>query len=191
MNPLIRHKSWFVIAALAVSLAACSGGTSSTPPVASQALTPTSALAGVVTATSAGTTAGSAKTDVCALLPADQVAQVTGLTIGAATPRTGLFGPNDFGCVYGDNDATIDVVSPGGTAFYNDLATQYYAGNYSQVAGFGDKAFQDVTDGSGLVALFGDSAFDVYIDNPGDQLTDAQVNTVSETLITDLRSQLL
>ena len=175
MNRSLAHKSWLAFAALAVLLAACSSGAPRVPPPASQVPVATSAAAA---------------TDVCALMPAAQVAQITGLTIGAAANRViGVHGPTDNGCVYGDNDAVIDVISPGGGAYYNDLANQYYAGNYTQITGYGDKAFQDLTDGSGFVALFGDTAYDVYLDNPNDQLTDAQVNQASESIITALRAK--
>jgi hypothetical protein len=169
----------------AVAIAACSGGTvnpASSGPASSEI--PTGATLG----TAPTTTSPATGIDICALLPAAEVAQLTGLTIGAATPRVAFFGPTDLGCVYGANDAVIDVVSPGGAAFYADTASQYDAANLSPIAGFGDKAFQDFTDGSGFIALFGDSAYDVYFDNPAK--TDAEINQASETLVTSLRAKM-
>ena len=104
---------------------------------------------------------------------------------------------NDARCQYsisstspGDDDQiVIDVISPGGTQWYDMIASQY-PGNISAISGIGDKALQDFTDGTGLVALFGDTAYDVYVDNPNDLKSDDEINTASETLITTLRAKM-
>ena len=83
----------------------------------------------------------------------------------------------------------IDVISPGGAAYYDNLASGY-GSNVSPIAGIGDKAFQDFTDGSGLVALFGDSAFDVYIDNPNDRCQTTPSTGPAKHLITALKAKL-
>ena len=127
--------------------------------------------------------------DICALLPADQVAQITGLTISSSTSRTSSLIANDVGCTYGQSNVLIDVVTPGGAADY-DAQSSSHGSNADPIASFGDEAFQDFTDGTGLVALFGDTDFDVFILDPTNTLTEADINRVSEALITALQAKL-
>ena len=93
------------------------------------------------------------------------MAQITGEPIDGSTPRTSTLIANDVGCTYAEGAVAsavlIDVVNPGGATDYNS-AVSYYS-NANPITGFGDKAFQDDTDGLGLVALFGDTEFTVFI----------------------------
>ena len=182
-NKASRGKSLWLVAALAASLAACSSGTPTAPPVASQA--PPATQPGVVPGQPG--TGSAAGIDVCALLPADQVAQITGLTISGTESRTSLLIPNDVGCTYGQSsNVLIDVVTPGGAAQYDAQVTQY-GNNAKPISSFGDKSFQDYSDlGPDVVALFGDTQFDAFI-NPLQQLpANADVTTLEKALITAL-----
>jgi hypothetical protein len=176
-----------------LAFAACSGGSgaSATPAssVPEASSTPVSAPAG--SASAGGVSAGAA-IDVCALLPADQVATITKTSITGSTSRqNGL--ANDSGCTYSTSAlasaVVIDVVTPGGATDY--AAQLARAGtNAVSFAGLGDKAFQDATDGTGLVALFGDTEFDVYASDPTNTLTQDQENALEAALITSLQAKL-
>jgi len=174
--------------ALSVVTAACSGGAANTGSSSS------SPSAGPVAATAMPATTSTGKgtgIDVCALLPADQVAQITGLTIATAKPHTSVLVPNASGCIYGQgNVVVVHVLPTGGAAQYNALLAQFGT-NPTPVTGFGDKAFQDSTDGVDLVALFGDTEFDTFIEAEGSQqLNDEGITRVSEALITALKGNM-
>jgi hypothetical protein len=190
-----RNLSLALFALIAICVVACSSGATATQPPSRPAGTvATQAPPSVALPTS---NSGVAGTNICALLPADEVAQITGETISDSVSVNNYLTANDARCQYtikptsaGDNNqVVIDVISPGGTEWYDNLASEY-ASNISPISGIGDKAFQDFTDGSGLVALFGDTAYDVFVDNPDELKSDDQINQVSETLITTLRTKM-
>ena len=190
-----RNLPLTLLALIAICGVACSNGATATEPPSGPAGTvATQAPPSIALPTSNSDADG---TNICALLPADQVAQITGETISSSLSDNNFLTANDARCQYtiqptspGDNNqVVIDVISPGGAAYYDSLASEY-GSNISPISGVGDKAFQDFTDGSGLVALFGDTAYDVYVDNPDDLKSDDEINQVSETLITTLRAKM-
>lgn len=160
-----------------LAAAACSGG-AGTPG--------SSSAAQVATEAPAATAAGSTAMDICALLPTTQVAQITGFTITGSAPHTSPVIANAFGCSY-QFGVVVDVEASGGAADY-DAEVARYGTNATPIAGYGDKAFQDFTDGIGVVVLFGDTQFEVYILDSGNQ--EGDIVLVSEALINALRPKL-
>ena len=169
MRNQLQHLSLTLLALIATCVAACTGGGASTqPPAGSAGPLATQAIPSVVLPTT-NSIAGTGP-DICALLPADEVGQITRNTISNSLSVNNFLTANDARCEYtiqptspGDNNqVVIDVISPGGAAYYDHLANEY-GSNSNPIPGIGDKAFQDFTDGSGLVALFGDTAYDVYV----------------------------
>ena len=189
MNRVSSYRSSFIVSSLAVFLAACSSGAPSAPPALSQV--PAATQPGTSTGIPSGTTPGSATgADICALLTAGDVAQITGLAISGSEPRTSLLIANDVGCTYGQSAVLIDVVMPGGATQY-DAEVNQYGSNVQPISNFGDKAFQDASDiGPDVVALFGDTEFDAFI-SPLQQLpANADLTSLEEALITALKGKM-
>ncbi len=181
-----RASSLAGLVLAAITIAACSAGGGSSAAALASAGPPSSPI---VSSAPGGGAASGAAIDVCALLPVDQVATITKTTISGSTSRPSGLVANDSGCTYGTSAVLVDVVTPGGAAAYAAQVAQY-GSNVEPIAGFGDKAFQDLTDGTGLVALFGDTEFDVFITDRSGGDSEADINSESEALISALQAKL-
>ncbi len=195
-RPGAPRRIWTYAAAIVATiglLAGCSAGSPSAPAATAGGPGPAAAATGSGAAVGGGASAGAA-IDVCALLPVDQVASITKVSLTTSTSRTSGAIANDSGCTYGTSAVAsvvlIDVITPGGAVDYAARLARFGADAVS-IPGVGDKAFQALNDyGPAIVALFGDTELDVHAGDPTNTLTQAQQNALEVALIKAMKAKL-
>jgi len=170
-----------VLAVAAFAFAACAGGSGASPNSASSGpasnSTPISAPVGGAGSVEDGL---GHPVNVCALLPADTVATITGEPITKAEEDDTL-SYKLYACNYSSADGTsglsVSVLALDAAAGY-DANVQANGAGAKQISGLGDKAYSAIT---GVEALFGNVSITV---------SNLQSDAAAETLIRTLQPKL-
>ena len=152
-----------LVVVLAVgALTACGSGSAAPAPMVPAAVAPAGSdtTSDPTSDGAAGDGAGAAVVDICALMPAKNVAMMAGMALDVATPDV-TNGPGEHQCLYstteGGNAMSITVNATSGVqAYEEDLASVSSAAK--KVDGVGDKAFSSVL---GLHVLTGTTLIEV------------------------------